>query len=106
MEALILALMARFAVVALVCNSDNYSDQTSDKESPISNETTVKRKPAIGVTPKERNAYRLERLQTVFSELSLGTEYSVVEDKFGECEAISTPKLVSEVLELMINGLM
>ena len=98
MEGLILALMAGFAIFVFVCNSDDCSDQTSDKESSISNEPTVKRKPAIGVTPKERNAYRLERLQTVFSELSLGTDCAVVEDKFGECEAISASKLVSEVL--------
>ena len=52
---------------------------------------------------KERNANRKAKLQEIFSEISIGMDYSVISDRFKECEAISTPNLVSEVV--LENGL-
>ena len=49
-------------------------------------------------TAKERNAMRKAKLQGVFSELSIGTPFSTVANKLGECEAVSTANLVSEVI--------
>jgi len=47
---------------------------------------------------RERNAERKSKLQQTFSSLSIGTTFLVVADRFRDCEAISSPILVSEVL--------
>lgn len=56
--------------------------------------------PAIALSGegKKRNAERKSKLQQTFSSLSIDTTFSVVKDRFMDCEAISTPILVSEVM--------
>lgn len=56
--------------------------------------------PAIALSGegKKRNAERKSKLQQTFSSLSTGTTFGVVADRFKNCEAISAPILVSEVI--------
>ena len=54
--------------------------------------------PTIDNGAKERNANRKARLQKVFSEQVMGTPFSEVANRFGDCEAISSPNLVSEII--------
>lgn len=57
-----------------------------------------------GTTAKERNAARKLKLQETFSSLPIGTTFLVAANRFRQCEAISSPNLVSEVtLENGVN---
>lgn len=51
---------------------------------------------------RERNANRLSKIQSKFSKISIGQEYSVIHNEFNSCEAISKPNLISE--EKLKNG--
>lgn len=47
---------------------------------------------------RERNANRLSKIQSIFSKISIGQDYSLIYNEFNSCEAVSTAKLISETM--------